>query len=94
MRPEIREQFITMINATLQFNLVIFHQSPEFLAPKEIEDAELHLETVLNLVEWMEENLREQLETAEQASYAIEDASLEPTSAYERLRKMATLFAK
>ena len=94
MRPEIRKQFITMINATLQFNLVIFHRSPEFLAPKEIEDAELHLETVLNLVEWMEEDLRDQLETAEQASYAIEDASLEPTSAYERLCKMATLFAK
>ncbi|CAG8894921.1 unnamed protein product [Penicillium egyptiacum] len=94
MRPEIREQFITIINATLQFNLVIFHQSPEFLAPKEVEDAELLLETVLNHVEWMEEMLREQLQTAEQVSYAIEDASLEPTSAYERLCKMATLFAK
>ncbi|MBZ6373498.1 MAG: hypothetical protein LBE67_00335 [Kocuria palustris] len=94
MRPKIRDQFITMINATLQFNLVIFHQSSEFLAPKEIEDAELHLESVLNLVEWMEEDLRDQLETAEQVSYAIEGASLQPTSAYERLCKMASLFAK
>ncbi|CAP85478.1 hypothetical protein E8E15_006867 [Penicillium rubens] len=93
MRPKIRDQFITMINATLQFNLVIFHQSSEFLAPKEIEDAELHLESVLNLVEWMEEDLRDQLETAEQVSYAIEGASLQPTSAYERLCKMASLFA-
>lgn len=94
MRPEIRDQFITIINATLQFNLVIFHQSPEFLAPKEVEDAELPLETVLNHIEFMEEMLREQLQTAEEVSYALEDISVEATSAYERLCKMATVFAK
>ncbi|KGO67994.1 hypothetical protein PITC_028960 [Penicillium italicum] len=94
VRPEIREQFITIINATLQFNLVIFHQSPEFLAPKEIGDAELDLETILNHVEFMEEMLREQLQTADQVSYALEDISMEATSAYERLCKMATVFAK
>ncbi|CAI7643064.1 unnamed protein product [Penicillium glandicola] len=94
MRSDIREQFITIVNATLQFNLIIFHRSPEFLAPKEIEDAKLHLETVLNHVEFMEYMLKEQLQTAEQVSYALEDASNEPTPAYERLCKMATVFAK
>lgn len=94
MPPDIRRQFITIINATLQFNLVIFHQSPEFLAPKEIEDAELDLETILNHVEFIEEMLREQLETAEQVPFALEDVSMEATSTYERLCKMAAVFAK
>ncbi|CAI7571654.1 unnamed protein product [Penicillium crustosum] len=92
--PDIRKQFITITNAALQFNLVIFHQSPEFLAPKEIEDAEFDLETILNHIEFIEEMLREQLETAEQVSFALEDISKEATSAYERLCKMSSLFAK
>ncbi|KAJ5968260.1 hypothetical protein N7501_004508 [Penicillium viridicatum] len=94
MLPEIRKQFIVIINATLKFNLVIFHQSPEFLAPKEVEDAALDLETILNHIEFIEEMLREQLETAEQVSFAMEDVSMEATSTYERLCKTSTVFAK
>ncbi|CRL19158.1 unnamed protein product [Penicillium camemberti] len=94
MFPDIRRQFITIINAALQFNLVIFHQSPEFLAPKEVEDAEFDLETILNHVEFIEEMLGEQLETAEQVSFALEDVSKEATSTYERLCKSSAVFAK
>ncbi|KUM59204.1 hypothetical protein ACN42_g7938 [Penicillium freii] len=94
MPRDTRKQFIIMINATLKFNLVIFHQSPEFLAPKEVEDAALDLETILNHVEFIEEMLREQLETAEQVSFALEDVSMEATSTYERLCKMSTVFSK
>ncbi|EKV05084.1 hypothetical protein Pdw03_8974 [Penicillium digitatum] len=94
VRPEVREQFITIINATLRFNLVIFHQSAEFLALKEIEDAVLDLETILNHVEFMEEMLREQIQTADQVSYTLGDVSMQATSAYERLCKIATVFAK
>ncbi|KAJ5926073.1 hypothetical protein N7516_007846 [Penicillium verrucosum] len=94
MLPDVRKQFITIVNATLQFNLIIFHRSPEFLAPKEVEDAALDLETILNHIEFIEEMLREQLETAEQATFTLEDISLEPISSYERLCKMSAVFAK
>ncbi|KAJ5790244.1 uncharacterized protein N7518_007255 [Penicillium psychrosexuale] len=94
LRHEIRRQFITIVNATLQFNFIIFHQTKELLPLKEIGDAELQLETVLNHVEFMDEMLREQLKSAEQVSYTLESVSLEGTSDYERLCKMSTVFAK
>ncbi|OQE36269.1 hypothetical protein PENCOP_c012G06790 [Penicillium coprophilum] len=94
LRPEIREQFITIINATLKLNLVLFHQSPEFLVSKEIKDARRPLDTILKHVEFVENMLKEQLQTAEQVSYALEEVSLEVAFAYERLRKMATVVAK
>ncbi|KAJ5963233.1 uncharacterized protein N7479_003109 [Penicillium vulpinum] len=94
MRSKIREKFITIINATLQSNLVIFHQSPEFLAPKEIKHGKRHLDTILKHIEFMEDMLKEQLKTAQRVSYALEGISAEVSSAYERLRKMATVVVK
>ncbi|KAJ5150432.1 uncharacterized protein N7500_010621 [Penicillium coprophilum] len=94
LRPEIREEFITIINATLKLNLVLFHQSPEFLASKEIKDARRPLDTILNHVKFVEDMLKEQLQTAEQVSYALEEVSLEVAFPYERLRKMATVVAQ
>ncbi|KAJ5446809.1 hypothetical protein N7445_001630 [Penicillium cf. griseofulvum] len=93
-RPEIREQFITIINATLEFNRVIFHQSPKFLSPQEIRDARRPLEIILKQIQFMDDMLKEQLQTAEQVSCALEDLSMEALLAYERLRKMATVVAK
>ncbi|KAJ5810805.1 hypothetical protein N7447_010321 [Penicillium robsamsonii] len=91
--PEIREQFIAIINATLKVNLVIFHQSPEFLGLREMKDARRPLDTIIKHVQFIEDMLKWQLQTAEKVSYVLEDVSMEPILPYERLRKMATMVA-
>jgi hypothetical protein len=94
MRPEVREHFIIIINATLQFNKVIFHQCPKFLSPQEIRDARRPLEMVLKKIQSMEYLLKEQLCNAEKASSALKDIEVESLLPYERLRKMASVVAK
>ncbi|KXG52444.1 uncharacterized protein PGRI_087280 [Penicillium griseofulvum] len=94
MRREVREQFIIIVNATLQFNKVIFHQCPKFLSPQEIRDARRPLEMVLRKIQSMEYMLKDQLYNAEKASSDLKDIEVESLLPYERLRKMASVVAK
>ncbi|KAJ5501902.1 hypothetical protein N7463_004776 [Penicillium fimorum] len=94
LRPEIREHFIAIINATIKLNLVIFHQSPEFPGPRAIKDARRPLDAIFKHVQFMEGMLKEQLHTAEKVSYVLGDVSMEAMLPYERLRNMASVVAK
>ncbi|KAJ5373683.1 hypothetical protein N7517_005689 [Penicillium concentricum] len=94
LRLELREQFITIINATIRLNIVISHQSSEFLAPREIKDSRRPLDTILKHVKFMEDMLKDQLQTAEKVSLVLKDVSKEDVLPFERLRKMASVVAK
>lgn len=95
MRPHTRNQFITLVNITLQVNQVIFHQNPEFLAPRETSDAKLLTETILTHLAWLDGMLNDQCQTVHYIATVlnhIEQRADAPV--YEKLREMASVVAR
>ncbi|CAG8019065.1 unnamed protein product [Penicillium olsonii] len=93
MRQQTRRQFITLSNITLQVNQVIFHQSPEFLAPVETSDAKLLTETILVHIAWMDNMLSEQCHSVNYTASVLSQIEQSDVSAYEKLREMANVVA-
>lgn len=94
MRPVTRRQFITLVNTTLKLNLIIFHQSPEFLAPEETSQAKSITNQILYDLTWMEGLLKEQLQTANQITVVLEQTLLDDVPAFDQLRNMASLVTR
>jgi hypothetical protein len=94
MRHQTRHQFITLVNITLQVNQVIFHQSSEFLAPKETSDAKLLTETILTHLAWLDALLKEQCQTVDYIACLLSQIEHDDVPVYEKLREMARVVAK
>jgi hypothetical protein len=91
LRSATRRQFIKLLNHTLQLNQIIFHQSVEFLAPKETSDAKVVTEKILSRLAWMDDLLKEQLESTHNVADILERISMRQISVYEQLRAMANV---
>lgn len=94
MRVKTRKQFLTISNITLQVNLVIFHQSSEFLAPREIRDAKKLTETILAHFAWMDSMLTELCQTVNYTASVLGEIERENVDVYEKLRQMAGIVAR
>lgn len=94
MRPVTRQQFITLLNTTLNLNHIIFHQNVEFLAPKEISDAKAVAEQILTDLTWMDKLLKEQLQTTNKIAAALHQISRGDLSVFDQFRKMASLVSE
>ncbi|KAJ5787015.1 hypothetical protein N7457_002005 [Penicillium paradoxum] len=94
MRDITRRQFITLLNTTLELNSVIFHQSAEFLAPKEVSDAKTISKKILTDLTWMDTLLKEQLQSTNRITAVLERISLQDISPFDKFRKMAALVAE
>jgi hypothetical protein len=94
MRPQTRHRYITLLNITLHLNHVIFHQSPEFLAPKETSDAKLLTETILTHLAWLDAMLKEQCQAVDDIAFVLRQIEHDEISVYEKLREMARVVAR
>ncbi|CAG8283667.1 unnamed protein product [Penicillium salamii] len=93
MRPQTRRQFITLSNITLQINQVIFHQNPEFLAPKETSDAKLLTETILTHIAWIDSMLTALCQTMQYITSVLGEIERRDIPVYQKLQEMAAAVA-